>query len=108
MEAAKALGATSSAATGYAALHHLIAYYRERCCEADGVLGPVASGRDEAAEEAAPTYVQKAHGPAELAAYLTLQVSACRMHECVLHIQTSRENAYSHTICRILASNRPL
>ena len=70
IEAAAALGATAHAANGYAGLHHLIAFYRERCCEP----GEVSLAVSTAGLASAPSFVQKAYGPAELSTYLGLQV----------------------------------
>lgn len=68
IEAAVALGATASAATGFAGLEHLIAFHTDRCCE------PTDGAANGGTPIDAAAFVQKAYGPAELATYLVLQV----------------------------------
>lgn len=71
IEAAAALGTTASAGTAFAGLHHLMAFYRDKCCEPGGAVSvPTAEG----VLEPGASFVQKAYGPTDIASYLVLQV----------------------------------
>ena len=62
IEAANALGSSASPANNFAGLSHLIAFYRDTCCEPD------------ASSEENASLVPKGYGPTDVPAYLVIQV----------------------------------